>query len=238
MIIVKGLLKWAFRLYHRVFCRIIKYIKKKKNILLYCASPTMEQHILDYYHQIKDDNYNIYLFYPSRPFKDNKNALFYRRILKTNIKVIGWLKFCFSSWDLIVSADLSLPYFTNKEVPLLYINHGLHIVSYDNGKTLYAYGTQSKDKSGKPKFNIMLEPNKRIAEYMTDHDKTFKNVIKWSGYKFAPGIIKAKDNYYNYRQQLGVSHDITLVGVFGSWNKDSLFHVLGEEFLLCSVITQ
>ena len=230
MNIVKGLLKWIFGLYHRGFCRIMKYIKKQKDILLYCASPTMEQHILDYYYQIKDNNYNVSLYYPSMSSKNNnQSTLFYKKVIETDIKVIGWMKFCTFPWDLIVSADLSLPYFTNKEVPLLYINHGLHIVSYDNGKTLYAYGARSKDKSGRPKFNIMLEPNKRIAEYMINHDKSFKDVIKWSGYKFAEDIIKATDNYYYYRQQLGVSYDTTLVGVFGTWNRESLFHILGEE---------
>ena len=188
----------------------------------------MEQHILDYYYQIKHNNYNVYLFYPSMPFKDNNN-LFYKKVEKTDIKVIGWLKFSFFPWNVIVSADLSLPYFTNKEVPLLYINHGLHIVSFDSGKTLYAYGAQSKDENGRPKFSIMLEPNKRIAEYMINHDKSFKYVIKWSGYKFALDVIKALDNYCKYRQELGVSHDTILVGVFGTWNKESLFHTLGEE---------
>jgi hypothetical protein len=228
--IVKNSLKLLLVFYHLTVCRVIRWVKKrKKDIVLYCASPTMEEHIYDYYLQIKDEKmYNVYLYYPTKPFKDHKSSSFYKKITKTDVEIVNRLKYYFYPWDLVVSADLGVPFFSKREVPLLYINHGLHIVSHDHGKTLYAYGVQSKNKQGQPKFSIMLEPNKRISKYMIDHEKSFEDIIKWSGSKFAEDIIKAAANYYNYRHQLGVSEDTTLVCIFGTWGESSLFHVLGE----------
>lgn len=49
--------------------------------------------------------------------------------------------------------------------------------------------------------------------------------------KDADALISELDNYHDYRRKLGIKDDITLVSVFGTWRKESLFQYLGKEFL-------
>lgn len=139
-------------------------------------------------------------------------------------------KLYFRRWDLIICADLEYPFLLKKgSIPLLHIKHGFSIISYDGGKHTYAYGSDCFDKNGAFLFDVMLEPDLYVAQAMWEEGEQFKKVIKYTGYDLSQRIEKESMRKEYYRQQLGITDDRCVVTFFGSWNKESLFHVLGEE---------
>ena len=233
---VKIVLKKFFTAFHKVlyfFIRFFQPIRNGRNVLLYCNSDTMEPHILDYYSIISDyKTINWYVFYPNLD-KEKMSNTFQQMIVSTKVHVIkNRIQLFFSSFDLIVNADIFfLPCCNYQQCPRLYVNHGLHIISYNGGDSLYAYGEGAKNQFGEPVFTKMFEPNASIVEKVVQNDLSFQNVIVHTGYKFFEKIEEEMGRYYFYRQQFGIDDNETFVSIFGSWNKDSLFHVLGPDLL-------
>ena len=221
--------------YQKVFNKGIRKIRRKRNILLYCASDTMIWHILNYYEQVKDDtSYCFYLYYG-----DTKTSLEARSQRSKEIcedrnitPIINKKKLVLTPLDLIVTADLDYePLRYSKEVvPILYVNHGFHIVSIDNEKNLYAYGKGALNNWGEGKFSCILESNKRIANEMNKREP-FKGLVRYVGAKDGDLIESEVNNYNIYRRKLGIKDEETLVCIFGTWRKESLFQYLGREFL-------
>lgn len=218
--------KWVSRLINR------KRRKKRKEyrILLFCNSSTMEEHLLNYMEQIEDGPYRFFIFFGTG-YKDGaehrlEDTLFRgKRIIPL---VHLWQMFC-RYWDLIVCPDLDYPFWLFKgTIPLLYIGHGISNVSYDRGKTVYDYGPESYDENGEFLFDKVLEPNRRIAALMKESDRKFENLICHTGYRFAGKIKEESEKGALYREQFNLPEDRPVVSFFGSWNRESLFHVLGE----------
>lgn len=198
---------------------LLRYFHKKfgseNKILLYCENTTMKPHIMDYYRCVKGiEKAKFYIYYP-----DNWNS----EIPKGVIPVKSKLKALYMPWDLVVCADAKVPlYYRKCEAGILYINHGLHMISYDGGENLYAYD------EGCGKFSGMLEPNKSYAAIMSEN--TGETVFH-TGYKNSEGLMEQRANRAKYRKQLGFSEDETVVAVFGSWGPDSLFHKVGNALI-------
>lgn len=216
----------------------IKQVKKKKDILLYCDSVTMEEHIVDFYNNINDmEEVRFFLFYidgENKYTKKNQEAGIQRVIENREITPIReYKKVVFHSWSLIVCADTFLPFhFCHKDAPAIYINHGLHIISLDGGDNLYAYTDHwALDVDGEPKFAVMCEPNKRYVELLREEKPKLKKVIQHVGYKYSEAILEEKKNYYQYRKQLGIKEKEIVVSVFSTWRKECLFQSVGPELV-------
>lgn len=224
--------KWISRLINR---------KRRKNtkiykILLFCNSSTMEEHLLNYVEQVEEGPYQFFIFFGDGYADGARHRL--EDTLFRGGKIVPlvhlWQMFC-RYWDLIVCADLDHPFWLFKgTIPLLYIGHGISNVSYDKGKTVYDYGPDSYDENGEFLFDKVLEPNRRIAALMKESDRKFEDLICHTGYRFAGKIKEESEKGKQYREQLHLPSDRSVVSFFGSWNRESLFHVLGEDlFSVC-----
>ena len=155
---------------------LMRHLKKK--VLLYCESTTMKSHIFDYYECIRGmEGTDIYIYYPGNW---DDTVLEGMKPVRTEREALS------TPWDLVVSADAVAPlYYTKEEAGVLYINHGLHMISYDGGESLYAY-SRAQDA-----FTAMFEPNKSYAGILGGALNGVK--IVHTGYKNAEKLLKKKE---------------------------------------------
>lgn len=218
-----GLLDKLLKGYQRALTRILK----KKRILLYSASETMDVHIMDYYNQVSDEDYIFFSYYGNGHTDKRK-----RRETKAIKPIYKKVRLLLCPLSLIVTADLTYEplRYKKEDIPILYVNHGAHIVSTDKESNLYAYGKRALDEKGNARFSLYLEPNKRIYDYMNKQGPFTGRVIYTSS-KDGDLIKGEEDKYKEYRQGLGVKEDEKLVAIFGTWRAESLFQYLGKDFL-------
>jgi glycosyltransferase involved in cell wall biosynthesis len=203
------IIRTPIRKFHKIFVH-------DKYVLLYCESTTMKPHIMDYYSCVRTmDKVRFYIYYPDGWDGEVPDGA---RPVKSRLKAL------MMPWDLVVCADAKVPlYYNRDEAGIIYINHGLHMISYDEGETLYAYA------EGNGRFSAMLEPNRRYADEMARQYP--KDLIVHSGYKNADSIVRESHNKLLFRQQLGIAEDEKLIAVFGTWGPDSLFHRVGNALI-------
>lgn len=226
--LAKPLLRPFRNLYYRLFPRLRFCFTHEKHILLYVNNNAMTSHIQRYVQPLLGEpSYRFFLCDPLFPQQDDPENEFQQFILANRIPLCPHPGR--HAFDLIVCADLRTPAsFTKKMTPLLYVNHGLHILSMDGGETLYCYGEYARGEDGAPKFSRMLESNALIMEAMKEADPRMAAVMVHTGFKFAAQTEAALKRRRDYRRLLGVGPDTCLVGLFGSWRENSLFHTLGE----------
>lgn len=217
-----------------ISCLLNQKRRKKREacrILLFCNSSTMEEHLLNYVEQVEEDGYQFYIFFGSGYTDGAKHRLEDTLFRGKKIMPLPYLWQMFGRyWDLIVCADLDYPFWLFKgTIPLLYIGHGISNVSYDGGKTVYEYGPESCDEHGEFLFDKVLEPNRRIAALMKESSPKFEDIICHTGYRFAGKIKAESEKGEQYREQFRLPADQPVISFFGSWNRESLFHALGEE---------
>ncbi len=197
---------------------------RQRSILLWCDSQTMFYHIWNFYEAVKDiKNYRYFIYYVNN----------WSETVKDGVELIQEEKDVLSRfWNLIVCPDARKPFDRiHPETKLLYINHGLHMISYDGGESLYAYSIgNSMTDEGLPIFDRMLEPNEEYVKLLEQDHPKLKGRIIHTGYKKNEELQQSVKNYSVYREKLGIKQDEKLIAVFGSWGKDSLFHQLGETF--------
>lgn len=198
---------------------MLRKIFKRKNILLYCNSNAMIEHLEDYYNIVKNENYNFYIYYDKCVTR------------KTSIKEIkNKVLLYIMHYNLIVCADIILPKLMSQlAVPTLFVNHGLNIVTY-NKKDFYTYSDYSRNRDGNTMFTKMLEPNRRIANKIIRKNNEFKNVIEFSGYKYSDKIYNSIGQYKKFRELLNINDNDVLISVFSTWGDESLFHKVGNDF--------
>lgn len=207
----------------------------KKAILLFCQSQIMEEHLLNFMEQLEEKpEYVFYLWFgeeyaPEKTLFDQKDIIVIKK---------RWRLFLMQ-WSLIVCPDMDYPFWLKKgTIPVLYIGHGSGGISYDGGEHSYDYSSASLDEKGEPLFDIMLEPNKETAKFMKE-DPVYGRVIRCGGYRFAYKFKDASLEKEKYQKELGISPEKKVVSVWGSWNKESLFHVLGVKlFDVCTELKQ
>ena len=213
----------------------------EKKILMFCSSRTMEEHLVNFMEQLEDQpQYTFYLcfgdYYPDGKKQDKNQTLFRDK----NVKMVtsSWQLYM-GLWDLVACADLELPFWVKKgTIPTVYVCHGSGAVSYDNGETTYDYGSDSLDENGQPIFDVMLEPNKETAKFMSK-DPIFGKTIRSGGYRYAWRLKEASEKKEEYKKELGIAADKKVVSVWGSWGEESLFHALGEGlFTVCEDLRQ
>ena len=225
---LKAPLRAVRNAYYRGFPRLRYPLTRQKQILLYVNNHAMTSHIRRYPEPLLGcPDYRFFLYYPDLPTAHDPKNDFLAFLKQSPIQVIDRPQR--HAWDLIVCADLRTPAsFTAAMTPILYVNHGLHIISMNGGEDLYCYGDYAVDEKGAPRFTKMLESNAGIAEKMAQYRPAFGNVIVPTGFKFASGIQEAVASRQTARRALGVAEETTLVGFFGTWREHSLFHQLGE----------
>ena len=186
----------------------------------------MEEHLVNFMEQLEDISlYTLYLCfgdsYPAGKKQNKQETLFKNKPIKV---VRSTWQLYHGLWDLVVCPDLEFPFWIKRRtIPTVYIGHGSGAVSYDNGATTYDYGCDSLDKNGCPMFDMMLEPNKKIAEFMKN-DPVFGKTIRSGGYRFSWRLKDAAEKKEDYRAELGINKDKIAVSIWGSWGRDSLFH--------------
>ena len=225
---LKSPLRPVRNLYYRGFPRLRRKVTGKRRILLYVNNPAMTSHIQRYAQPLlQNPTYAFFLYDPGFPGENDPSNEFQQFILQNHIPRVQ--RPALHAWDLIVCADMRTPAsFTREMTPILYVNHGLHIISADGGETLYCYGDYARREDGGLTFSAMCEPNAMILKEMQAADPELAQVIRHTGYKFYQDVDAALKDREETRQRLGVTSDICLVGLFGSWRKDSLFHALGS----------
>lgn len=225
---LKAPLRPVRNVYYRTFPRLRYARTGEKHILLYANNAAMTAHIQRYVEPLLAcPTYRFYLDFEGFPAENDPANEFQQLILQSHIPLVSHPGR--HAWDLIVCADLRTPAsFTRQMVPILYVNHGLHILSMDGGETLYGYGEYARGEDGKPKFTAMCEPNALICEELKEADPEMSRVIRHTGYKFQKSSFAALRRRDEYRRLLGVAPGTCLVGLFGSWRENSLFHALGE----------
>ncbi|MBR6408563.1 MAG: hypothetical protein IKS19_08305 [Clostridia bacterium] len=213
----------------------IKRTNKKSsandNVLLFCNEDTMIPHLLKYYNAVKDIGCRFFLCVDTHYGNRRQRLEKAREIVKgTKIAPVAGPDLYKTKWSLIVIPDLFLPKFYDKSLaPVLYINHGSHMISVDDGESTYAYSGISLDEKGEPISTAMLEPNRRIAETM-QKDEKWKNIVVHVGCKDCGDILEKSRDREKYRIELGIKPDDIFVMCFGSWRRHSLFHYIDERF--------
>ena len=114
----------------------------------------MVWHILNYYDQVKENPvYNFYLYYgDAKPDNETRTRRTYEITKGTRIEPITNKKrLVLVPLDLIVTADLDYRHKVHKRYrPILYVNHGFHIVSIDNDRNLCLWGRALMIRKIKP----------------------------------------------------------------------------------------
>ncbi len=224
---VKAPLRAARNAYYRRWPALRRALTGRRRILLYVNNQAMSSHIWRYYECVQDERgLDFSLYEPEGALTNAAADVFEQNVAASRIRRCKHPGFV--AWDLIVCADMRTPAsFTREMTPLLYVNHGLHIVSMDGGARLYCYGDSALDERGQPKFTRMLESNRHIVREMATFDPRFAPRIVWSGFKFAGSIADAVAARAEIRRRMGVPENVCLVGFFGTWREHSLFHALG-----------
>lgn len=204
---------------------------EKKNILMFCQSPVMEEHLKNFMEQLEDDDrYVFYICFGDGYKAGKKHSPEDTMFRGSRVGVVSeeWRLYVMR-WALVVCPDMDYPFWLKRgTIPTLYIGHGSGGISYDGGEHSYDYSSASLDAKGRPLYDIMLEPNKETAKMMKS-DPVYGPVIRSAGYRFAYKMKEAASGKEEYQRSLGIPAGKKVVSIWGSWNKESLFHVLGAE---------
>ncbi|MBS6396225.1 MAG: CDP-glycerol glycerophosphotransferase family protein [Clostridiales bacterium] len=213
----------------------------EKNILLFCQSQTMEEHLLNYMEQLEENKRYLFYLRFGEGYADGKRHKIKDTLFdgKDVIALESTCQMYTMKWALIVCPDMDYPFWIKRgTIPVIYIGHGSGGISYDGGEHSYDYSNASLDEKGRPLFDIMLEPNKETAKLM-EKDSIYGKIIRSAGYRFAYKFRDAAMDKEAYQYRLGIPSGRKVVSIWGSWNRDSLFHVLGTElFEVCKKLKE
>ena len=226
---VKKVIKLLFYAISAVIGEVSRCVPYKR-VLLFSGVPQMDEHIIDFYEIVKDTP--RVRFYLLKRMRRSEQIVEYAKqngitVLRKSRLVHG----CFGRYfQVAVTPDGcfgrdSFPQI--KQPTKIYINHGLHIVGRNDGKDTYVYS----ELYAAEQFDVICEPNKRIAEYIITTKPELKDTVQWVGWKYAEKEKQALAERERYREQLGYKKDDTVVFVVSTWGEHSLFHELGESLL-------
>lgn len=215
------------------FSKIRSLFCKNKKVLLISYYAAYDEHVIKYYDCLEDKKNIKFYFIDRNNSKERRDLSF---LGNRDIKVIRFrgtfLTYICRFWDLIVlpchllgnGDDVLYDY-----IPTLFIFHGTSSI-LTNGE-LFAYKkTSTLNSRGVCKYSLMLENNRILADEL-NKTKEFHNKIVFTGSASADLITDAIDKKEDYRKKIGIKPDEIVVFIYSTWNTESLFHVLGEEFL-------
>lgn len=225
---IKKLIRIAAKRVHYFLLWLIQLptvLAPYKRILLASYGKQMDEHIIDFCETVLPvENTRVYLYvtkYQSGHLKEYAKAHYIRcfegkRIYSALVR----------HYDLVIGPDYVIDRYPQIVPPKkLYINHGLHIVGRNNGRNTYTYS----DLAMSCKFDVMLEPNKHIAEAVVHSHPELANVVKWVGWKYAEREAVECSRTEFYKKQLQLSETKPTVFVLSTWGENSLFFKLGDK---------
>lgn len=220
---------------HFFFTKLYRKQTDKKQIILLVQAQTMEYHIQRWIEATKEiDDIELYIScsYPGYSYRKNwLKAKELARKWNQYRKLVPFSQYYWlNKWNLIVSADYQAG-IQGVSSPFLFINHGLHMISYDGGNSTYTYGKAAfYENSGVPIATKILESNSYISGQM--HSKeTWKEIVEFVGSKDSDRLEEEQKRREEYRKKIGIHPNERFIVVFGSWDKDSLFHYLGNSLI-------
>ena len=227
---MKKLVKKVLSVIAIIIKKPIMKLRRTKKIVLYSHFITMDSHLMKYYDAIKDLNYNIkFVFFNYKKIDKER----YKKLGINPKKVIkSKLTYLLSSPNVIVIADLNINYEFVFPCKTIFLGHGGSptVNDYSGRDVPYPYGKNSVDKKGNPKYSIYYEANKYIIPII-EKNFNFKNKLIFTGNKYCETYDQNNANREKYRKELDISDNQKAIFIIGSWNKESLFHKLGKEFL-------
>ena len=210
----------------RELSRLVPY----KRVLLFSAAPQMDEHTIDFFEIVKDTP--RVKFYLLKQNNTSNRIIEYAKqnqiaVLTGDRPIFGCIGRYF---DIAVTPDSFFwgGNFRQVEQPKkIYLNHGLHIVGRNDGNDTYIYSSLYPVE----KFDVICEPNKRIADHIKETRPELKNIVRWVGWKFSETERQAILHAREYRTKLGFKEDDMVVFAVSTWGENSLFHTLGKGFL-------
>ncbi len=211
-----------------------RIFRAKKFILIYSHYVVMDSYIMQYYNNIKELDYKIKFIFLNN---DNNGGTSvdkdrYKKYgIPSKMVIKSKMGYFFSNPDLFVAADLYPLYSFALACKKLQLDHrnGMPTVCLDNQRgQVYIYTHKSFNKN-KPPFDLYLEPSKLTLDAYNANEPLFKGKIWFSGNKLNNKYDKEKFKYDEYRKQLGINENQKVVALFGTWNRTSLFHKLGNS---------
>lgn len=226
--LVKGLFLRINNLLKTIKLSIIKILKKigissgKCDVLIYSHYTTMDLHVLQFYNAINGENLKVkfMFFYRGKLDKERYNSY---GLNKKDV-IFSNSKYLFLKPRIIVIADLN-PYgqqvFNSK---FIYVNHGSNTLAFGNTSTAYSY------QNNKKYYDVYFETNNIVVEKF-DANPNVKEKLVFSGNKFNDNYKLISKQRNELREQYKILPEQKTVFICGSWNKDSLFHIIGLEGL-------
>lgn len=230
---VKKLLKKCIVVYKKIGLKL----RRKKYVLLISLNKTMDEHIVQFYKQIKDRKLKVKLM--CYQIVDRKIVMDVERgnqIVKENgfdkIKVINsHREYLMQNPNLMVAADL---YIESKELfpgKKLYIEHGTPTVNDGESKLNYGTGKDAHDENGKPIFDKFFCFTKQGYDYVMQTQPELEGMVEYVGIDLADTIVPRVSERTKFREQFGFSEEDKVVFMIGSWKSDSFFHIVGKGLI-------
>lgn len=206
------------------FIRFFKKLgfKKKCDVLIYSHYDTMDPHVLKFYNSIKNENLNIKIVFFKVNKVDKKKYEIYG--LDKNKIIMNLTSYLFLEPKVFVIADLCPIDYQAFNSKFIYVNHGSATLAWGNEKLAYSYQFAPKY------YDVYFENNKYVVDNF-DADENLKNKIVFSGNKFNDDYKLMESKRDEIREKFNIAKNQKVIFVCGSWNKDSLFHVIGEDGL-------
>lgn len=227
----KGIIKKVFgkigSLFNKIHLKFVKFLKKlgfkseKCDVLIYSHFTTMDSHVLKFYNAIKDENLKIKIVFFDIDGKINKSKYINYGIDKKQV-ILSKRYYLFLKPKVFVIADLNPIGQNCFESKFIYVNHGSDTLAMKNEKTAYSYQPNEKY------YDIYFETNKIVVDNF-DANKNIVGKLVYSGNKFNDEYKNIEEKRDELRKKYGIKNSQKVVFICGSWNKDSLFHIIGEE---------
>ncbi len=228
--LIKKISTFLFNFPKRIGLFFRKLFKGKKYILIYSQYVVMDSYVMQYYNNIKELNYKVkFIFFSNNNGVTSVDKERYKKYdLPKKLIIKSKTAFCFSNPNLIVAADLYIMARYLFPCKKLQLDHscGIPTICATNHRDQVYIFSHSSFINGKPPFDLYFEPCKSVVKMYEEKEPLFKNKIWYVGNKLLDKFETEKTKYQEYRTQLGIKENQKVVALFGSWNKESLFHKL------------
>ena len=219
------------------FKKIGQKLHRKKVLFLCSISKTMDEHIVHFYKKIESRKFKVRLVcFDLRGYNvavDSKRAKNLKSINGFHkLKIIkSKIKYLLSNPDIMVFADLYIPYeslFISKKIM---IEHGTATLTDGVSNRTYGTGKYAYDENGNIKFDKIFCYTKPAYDYILETQPDMNGVIEFVGIDLAETIVPRLTERDKYREQFGFKNSDKVVFMIGSWNSDSFFQSLGKEVI-------
>lgn len=134
------------------------------------------------------------------------------------------------AWDLVVCADHCFGD-ARRRSPAVFIGHGLPGKCISGSSMEYAYGPHVQDARGRILYKRIFTPRESDAAAAIAGKPAMKDVIVAVG-DLQNDVLLAQTHLRDqFREQLGVKREHTVVFVLSTWGEHCLWHTVGDGLL-------